>query len=70
MSAKSTMVTLECNSLGSREFVFEQAEGILQSPKNRDWRLPKDSPFEFVENELKYRANKKGDGGKPKKGDN
>lgn len=69
MAAKSTKVILECEALGSREFSFEHAEGILLNPKNRDWRLPKDSPFEFVNNELGLKPNKKGDSGKPKKGD-
>lgn len=69
MNAKITSVSLECNSLGRRDFPFEQAEGILKNAKNRDWHLPKDSPFEFVNNELGLKPNKKGDSGKPKKGD-
>ena len=70
MNAKITTVTLECDSLGKRDFPFEQAEGILKNAKNRDWRLPKDSSFEFVNNELGIRPDKKGDSGKSKKGDN
>lgn len=70
MNAKITTVTLECDSLGKRDFPFEQAEGILKNAKNRDWRLPKDSQFEFVNNELGIKSNTKGDSGKSKKGDN
>lgn len=51
--AKTTMVELECKSLGRRLFSIEQATAILANRYNKPhngWYLPNDSEYEFVDN--------------------
>lgn len=51
--AKTTMVELECKTLGRRLFSIEQATAILTNRYNKPsngWYLPEDSEYEFVEN--------------------
>lgn len=62
MNAKTTTVTLVANGV-TREFEFSHAERLLRMPNNGGWHLPKDSKFEFVENGLQRRRNKKEDKG-------
>lgn len=57
MAAKITKVTLVSNAGTVQEFEFEHAERLLRMP-GCCWKLPEDSPFEFVENALYRRANK------------
>lgn len=63
MNAKSTTVTLQANGV-TRSFEFSHAERLLQMPRNGGWELPGDSKFEFVNNGLRRRRNKKEDNGK------
>lgn len=63
MNAKTTTVTLVANGV-TREFEFSHAERLLRMPKNGGWELPKDSKYEFVNNALQCRGNKKKDNGK------
>lgn len=63
MAAKKTTVILEANGI-SQEFEFSHAERLLKMPKNGGWKLPDNSPFEFVENALGRKPNKKRDSGK------
>lgn len=51
--AKTTMVELECKTLGRRLFSIEQATAILTNRYNKPhngWYLPNDSEYEFVDN--------------------
>lgn len=51
--AKTTMVELECKTLGRRLFSIEQASAILTNRYNKPsngWYLPEDSEYEFVDN--------------------
>lgn len=63
MNAKTTMVTLVANGV-TEDFEFSHAERILRWPNNGGWKLPKDSKFEFIDNALRNRKDKKGDSGK------
>lgn len=63
MNAKTTTVTLVANGV-TREFEYSHAERVLSMPRNGGWCLPKDSKFEFVNNGLRRRADKKGNHGK------
>ena len=63
MAAKTTTVTLVANGV-TREFEFSHAERLLAMPRNGGWTLPKDSKFEYVNNGLYRRADKKEDCGK------
>ena len=60
MAAKVTLVTLVANGV-TREFEFEHAERLLQMPKNGGWTLPEDSKFEFEDNALRRKQDKKRD---------
>lgn len=62
MRAKTTTVTLVAGSV-TRDFELSHAERILRL-KGSAWSLPENSEFEFVNNALRYRADKKGDSGK------
>jgi hypothetical protein len=58
MSAKTTMVQLECDALGKREFNIEQANRLLAMKPNGGWHLPENSDFQFsIENGIEYRRN-------------
>lgn len=59
MAAKKTLVELESKALGTQSFEFEHAERILQLPGSK-WILPKNSSFEFVNNALYRKGNKRG----------
>lgn len=63
MNAKTTTVTLVANGV-TRDFELSHAERILKMPRNGGWKLPKDSKFEFVNNGLQCRGNKKENSGK------
>ena len=60
MNAKTTTVTLVANGV-TQDFEFAHAERILRMPKNGGWKLPEDSKFEFIDNGLQRRGNKKED---------
>lgn len=62
MNAKTTRVALVANGV-TQEFEFSHAERILRMPINGGWELPKDSKYEFVNNALQRRGNKKKDSG-------
>lgn len=62
MHAKTTMVTLVANGV-TEDFEFSHAERILRRPRT-DWKLPENSKFEFIDNALRNRKDKKGDSGK------
>ena len=63
MNAKTTTVTLVANGV-TREFEFSHAERLLRMPRNGGWELPKNSNYEFVDDGLRRRGNKKKDNGK------
>jgi hypothetical protein len=63
MNAKTTTVTLVANGV-TREFEFSHAERLLRMPRNGGWELPKNSNYEFVNDGLRRRGNKKKDNGK------
>lgn len=63
MNAKTTTVTLVANGV-TQDFEFAHAERILRMPKNGGWKLPEDSKYEFIDNGLQRRGNKKEDCGK------
>ena len=63
MAGKTTTVTLVASGVAPQEFEISHAERLLRLPKNGGWKLPKDSKFEFVNNGLQRRADKKGDSG-------
>lgn len=56
--AKTTKVTLTCQSLGEREFEVSHAERLLAMPKNGGWHLPEDSQY-VLENGSITRRHKK-----------
>ena len=60
MNAKTTTVTLVANGV-TQDFEFAHAERILRMPKNGGWKLPEDSKYEFIDNGLQRRGNKKED---------
>lgn len=62
MSAKVTKVALECLPWGTTQsFEIAHAERILRMQNNGGWKLPGDSPFEFVDNGIRRKPNKAGD---------
>ena len=61
--AKKTTVTLMANDV-TREFEISHAERLLRMPKNGGWHLPENSKFEFVNNGLRCRQDKKDNRGK------
>jgi hypothetical protein len=63
MNAKTTTVTLMANDV-TREFEISHAERLLRMPNNGGWYLPENSKFEFVNNGLRRRQDKKKDCGK------
>jgi hypothetical protein len=63
MNAKTTTVTLVANGV-TQDFEFAHAERLLRMPHNGGWKLPENSKFEFVENGLRRRTDKKEDRGK------
>ena len=56
--AKVTMVTLTCQSLGSREFEVSHAERLLAMPNNGGWQLPKDSEYVYEDGNISRRVKK------------
>ena len=64
MPAKKTLVVLECEALGQREFEIDHAERV----NNGGWKLPNGSKFEFVEDGLRLKRNKKDDCGERQEG--
>lgn len=70
MSGKKTMVALECPTLGATvEYEISHAERLLRMRNNGGWRLPEKSTFEFVDNGIRRKGNKKADNGTEEKGD-
>ena len=63
MNAKTTKVTLMANDV-TREFEISHAERLLRMPNNGGWELPENSKFEFVNNGLQRRQDKKENSGK------
>lgn len=63
MNAKTTNVTLIANDV-TRDFEMSHAERLLRMPNNGGWHLPEDSKFEFVNNGLQRRQDKKENSGK------
>lgn len=59
MNAKTTMVTLQAGVI-IQKFEFETAERILNIPNNGGWKLA-DDKFEFVDNALRVKRDKKTD---------
>lgn len=60
MDAKQTKVELFCTPNGRTEALgFDHAERLLRMPNNGGWELPKDSPFEFIENALRFKRGAK-----------
>lgn len=66
MNAKKTTVSLAVHG-ATHEFEFSHAERLLQMPRNGGWHLPEDSPFEFVDNALRRKQDKKGNSGEAKR---
>lgn len=67
-TTKMTKVVLECEALGQREFEVDHAERLLGMINNGGWHLPKDSKFEFGEDGIRFKANKKENSGAGKEG--
>lgn len=63
MNAKTTKVTLEANGV-TRELEISHAERLLRMPRNGGWHLPEKSNFEFVNNGLRRRQDKRESRGK------
>ena len=63
MNAKTTIVTLTANGV-TQAFEISHAERLLRMPNNGGWHLPEDSKFEFVNNGLQRRQDKKENSGK------
>lgn len=67
--AKTTKVKLICPEAGRDEmFEFTHAERLLRRKRNGGWRLPDDSKFEFIDNGIRYKRDKKEDSGAEKEG--
>lgn len=67
--AKITEVKLICPEAGMEEmFEISHAERLLRRKRNGGWRLPDDSKFEFIDNGIRCRRNKKEDSGAEKEG--
>lgn len=67
--AKETKVVLVCPKHNiTREFEASHAERILKMKNNGGWQLPEKTNFEFDENGLRYKRNKKADSGAPEQG--
>ncbi len=62
MNAKTTTVTLVANGV-TREFELSHAERLLRMRNNGGWELTENSKYEFVDNGLRRRGNKKKDNG-------
>lgn len=63
MNAKTTTVTLEAGVI-VKDFEISHAERILRRPNNGGWHLPENSKWEFKNNGLQRRGDKKEDSGK------
>lgn len=63
MNAKTTTVTLEANGV-TQEFELSHAERLLRMPKNGGWKLPENSKYEYVNNGLQIKRDKKADSGR------
>ena len=63
MNAKTTTVTLVANGV-TRDFELSHAETLLGMPNNGGWHLPENSKFEYANNGLRRRQDKKEDCGK------
>lgn len=68
MPAKKTLVVLECEALGQREFEIDHAERLLAKVNNGGWKLPNGSKFEFVEDGIRLKRNNKDDCGERQEG--
>lgn len=62
MNAKTTTVTLVANGV-TREFELSHAERLLRMRNNGGWELTENSKYEFVDNGLRRRGNKRKDNG-------
>lgn len=58
MKAKMTMVTLEVDN-ATQDFEISHAERLLKITK-AGWHLPKSSKYEFVNNAIRVKQDKKG----------
>jgi hypothetical protein len=64
MATKVTKVALECPTLNvTEEYEISHAERLLRMPNNGGWRLPEKSTFEFIDNGIRRKGNKKTDNG-------
>ena len=63
MNSKTTMVTLVANGV-TEDFEFSHAERILNWPNHGGWKLPDNSKYEFKDNALHVRGDKKKGSGK------
>ena len=61
-NSKTTMITLNCQSLGDRQFEVSHAERLLAMPKNGGWHLPENSPYEFKNGSISRRNKKESNG--------
>lgn len=70
MKAKTTSVTLRCDSLNiEKEFEITHAEKLLRMQNNGGWYLPANSNLKFDQkNGFINRSNKKGNNGTTEKG--
>jgi hypothetical protein len=70
MNGKVTKVALECPTLNvTVEYEISHAERLLRMQNNGGWRLPEKSTFEFVDNGIRRKGNKKADNGTTETGD-
>lgn len=69
MAAKVTLVALECPTLNATvDYEISHAERLLRMQNNGGWQLPEKSTFEFVDNGIRRKGNKKADNGTEEKG--
>lgn len=60
MAAKKTTVLVVSEAGATQVLEFEHAERLLRMPRS-GWKLPEDSPYEFKDNALYRRGNKRKD---------
>ena len=56
--AKETKVTLNCPTLGDREFEVSHAERLLAMPNNGGWKLPENSQYLYQNGSISRRIKK------------
>lgn len=70
MVAKTTKIVLECPAWDmTQELEISHAERLLRMKNNGGWQIPTNSPYEFVDNGIRSKQDKKGNNGAKEPGD-